>query len=250
MEMKDAIVARRSVRTYTGEPLRESVYDGLTAFIAALKPLHDDIPVDIELCDREDFDKDFARSYLCRAHNFVVLRSATNARGYLQNVGFIGEQLILWLTHVGLGTCWCGLVKPNRPPARGELPYVITIQFGRPDNAPFRRLPEEAPRKKLHEVVLNKISCPEFLPLLDAGRLAPSALNLQPVRYYSDQDALYICRTSPPFSNQALDKMQQIDVGAAMANMFVQSGGGCTFARQEHPPELPQGCLYEYTVKI
>ena len=250
MEMKDAIVARRSVRTYTREPLRASVYDGLADFISALTPLHDDIPVDIEICGREEFDSEFYRTWLCRANDFVVLRSAANAQGYLQNVGFIGEQIVLWLTHKGLGTGWFGMVRPKRPPARGELPYVITVQFGRSDNAPFRRLPEEAPRKKLHELLLNKISRPEFLPLIDAGRLAPSAVNYQPVRYYSDNDALYICRVSPPLRSHSLDKWQQIDVGAAMANMLVQSGGACTFVRQADPPELPQGYIYEYTMRL
>lgn len=250
MEMKSAIIARRSVRSYTGEPLRESVFEGLAEFISQIRPLHDSIPVDVEICSREDFVNDFSRTAMYRANDFVVIRSAKTVNGYLQNVGFIGEQIILWLTHIGIGSCWVGMAKPKRQPARGELPYVIAIQFGRADNAPFRRLPEDSPRMKLHEVVMNRISRPEFLKILDAGRLAPSAFNLQPVRFFTQDDSIYICRKALMIKNKKLDDIQQIDVGAAMANIFVQCDGECIFLRQSSPPDLLQNCIYEYTMML
>lgn len=251
MEIKNAIVARRSVRSYTGEPLRESVFDGLVEFVSEIKPLHDNIPVDIEIYSREDFANDFSRAALYRANDFVVIRSAKTAKGYLQNAGFIGEQIILWLTHIGIGSCWVGMAKQKKHPARGELPYVVAIEFGRADNTPFRRKPEDSPRMRLHEVMLNRISRPAFLKVLDAGRLAPSVLNWQPVRYFSVDDNLYICRKPPPMKSKKLDEMQQIDVGAAMANMFVACDGACVFVRQNAPPEPPdKKCIYEYTMKL
>ncbi len=248
MEMRDAIVARRSVRTYTGEPLKESLIEQLLEFIGGITPLHDNIPVDIELYERGDFVMDFSRSFFCRANDLIVIRSARNIDGYLQNVGFIGEQIILWLTHKGVGSCWVGMTKQKKPPTRGELPFVIAIQFGRSDNAPFRRLPEESPRKKLHEVLMNQISRPNFLKVLDAGRLAPSVLNLQPVRYFTINDNIYIYRKPAPFDSEKLDEMQQIDVGAAMANMYVECDGECVFVRQRTAPVPPEKCFYEYTM--
>lgn len=250
LEMKDAITARRSVRTYTGEPLRESLLDGLADFIGGVRLLHDNIPVDVELCGREEFRKAFVRASLYRAPDYVVLRSALNIDGCLPNVGFIGEQIVLWLTHKGIGSCWAGLPAQRERLSRGQLPSVIAIEFGRADNAPFRRLPEESPRKKLHEVILDEISRPEFLPLLEAGRLAPSAVNLQPVRYLTKEDAVYILRKAPPPGLSALGRLQQIDVGIAMANMSVRCDGGCTFVRDDPPPSLPEGYLYEYTMRL
>ena len=248
--MKEAIVARRSVRSYTGEPLSPSLIDELAEFISGIKPLHDNIPVDIELYEAEDFHRDFARSAMYRGTDFVVLRSARNSQGYGQNVGFIGEMIALWLTHKGIASCWGGLAKQKTAPSRGQLPYMIAIEFGRGNNAPFRRLPEEAPRKKLHEILLNEISRPEYLSIIEAGRLAPSAMNLQPVRYYTRDDGIYICRKSMPLKNTLIGDMQQIDVGIAMANMYVACDGDCVFVRQSAPPELPDDCIYEYTMRL
>lgn len=250
MEMKDAIVARRSVRSYTGQPLDPLLIDDLAEFISGIRPLHDNIPVDVMLYEQEDFHKEFARSAMYRATDFVVIRSAMSIRGYLQNAGFIGEQIVLWLTHRGIATCWAGMAKQKSQPSRGELPYVIAVEFGRGNNAPFRRLPEESPRKKLHEYLLGEISRPEFLPVLEAGRLAPSAVNLQPVRFLTAEDSIFICRKKPPVQYKYLDDTQQIDVGIAMANMFVACDGACAFTRQSSPPVLPEGIFYEYTMKL
>lgn len=248
--MKDAIVARRSVRRYTGQPLDEILIDGLAAFISGIKPLHDNIPVDILLFGAEEFHREFSRSAMYRATDYVVLRSAVNAQGYLQNVGFLGEQIVLWLTQKGIGTCWAGMPKQKTQPSRGELPYVISVEFGRGDNAPFRRLPDEAPRKKLHEYLLSEISRPAFLDVLEAGRLAPSAVNLQPVRFLTVEDDIFICRKKPPLGNAYMNDLQQIDVGIAMANMYVMCGGKCVFVRQSTPPALPEDCIYEYTMRL
>ena len=250
MEMKDAIIARRSVRSYTGQPLDGLLIDDLAEFISGIKPLHDNIPVDVMLYESDDFHKEFARSAMYRATDFVVIRSAMSIRGYLQNAGFIGEQIALWLTHRGISTCWAGMAKQKSQPSRGELPYVISVEFGRGNNAPFRRLPEEAPRKKLHEFLLGEISRPEFLPVLEAGRLAPSAVNLQPVRFLTAEDSIFICRKKPPLKYKVLVDTQQIDVGVAMANMYVRCEGKCSFTRQSSPPELPEGILYEYTMRL
>ena len=250
LEMKDAIIARRSVRKYTGQKLDELLLDDLADFISAIKPLHDNIPVDVVLYEKDDFRQDFSRSSLYGATDYVVLRSAMNTRGYLQNVGFIGEQIALWLTHRGISSCWAGMAKQKTTPSRGELPYVISVEFGRGDDEPFRRQPEEVPRKKLHEFLLNEIGNPAFLKVLEAGRLAPSAMNFQPVRFLTDEHNIYICRKKPPLRNPYMDHMQQIDVGAAMANMYVMCGGSCAFIRQSDPPELPDGILYEYTMRL
>ena len=75
-------------------------------------------------------------------------------------------------------------------------------------------------------------------------------MNLQPVRYYTRDDGIYICRKSMPLKNALIGDMQQIDVGIAMANMYVACDGDCVFVRQSAPPELPDDCIYEYTMRL
>ena len=47
MTRKEAIIARRAVRTYTAEPLKDAVLAELRQFIGTIKPLHSTIKTNI-----------------------------------------------------------------------------------------------------------------------------------------------------------------------------------------------------------
>ena len=246
MTRKDAIIARRAVRTYTTEPVKDNVLDELRRFMATIKPLHSSIKTSISILSREDYVRSYTTFMVPNAQHYIVIRSVKK-EGYLENAGFIGEQIVLFLTEMDIGTCWVGCARPKNDEEAGKLPYVITICFGRADNAPRRGSPDEAKRKLIHEIVMGKISHPSLLPLLEAGRLAPSGINLQPVRYITESTNIFIYRTRPLFGIRALDEMQAIDVGVALANIFVASDYKRVFVREKNYPTPQNGCIYEYT---
>ena len=246
MTRKDAIFARRSVRTYTEEPIKDSQLLELRKFIGTVHPLHSSIKININILSRADFQRNFHTTFAANAAHYLVIRSVKKD-GWLENVGFIGEQIILYLTEHDIGSCWLGLVSPKTETS-GQLPYVITICFGRADNAPMRRSPDESNRKLLHEIVLGKISHPSLLPLLDAGRLAPSSMNSQPVRYITESTNIYVYRKRPLVAVNKLEAMQRIDVGVAMANIFIQGDGKWIFLREKNYPTPPANCIYEYSI--
>ena len=62
------------------------------------------------------------------APNFLVFRSGESFEAYT-NIGFIGQQMDLYFSANGLGSCWLGMAKPI---AKSELPYVISMAFGKP----------------------------------------------------------------------------------------------------------------------
>lgn len=246
MTRKDAIIARRAVRTYTEEPIKDAQLGELRQFMGTIKPLHSSIKTKISILSREDFLRSFNSLFAPNAQHYVVIRSVMK-EGYLENAGFIGEQIVLFLTEMDIGTCFVGGASPKSGEDADKLPYVITICFGRSDNAPRRVSPDEAKRKLLHEVVMGKISHPSLLPLLDAGRLAPSAMNFQPVRYITESTNIFVYRKRPTVSIKHLEDLQCIDVGVALANIYVASDCTRIFVREKNYP-TPQGsCIYEYT---
>jgi len=246
MTRKEAIIARRSVRTYTTEPVKDSVLSQLRSFIGTIKPLHSSIKTSISILSREDYIRNFSTMLVPNAQHYVVIRSVKK-EGYLENVGFIGEQIVLFLTELDIGTCWAGCARPKNADEAGKLPYVITICFGRADNAPRRTSPEESKRKLIQDIVMGKLGTPALLPLLEAGRLAPSAMNLQPVRYITESTNIFIYRKRPLICTTNIEEMQCIDVGIAMANIYIASDCKRVFVREKNYPTPQNGCVYEYT---
>src|SRR5690606_38406218 len=98
---------------------------------------------------------------------------------YLTNAGYILQQLDLYLSANGLGSCWLGIAKPTKDESFfSGLKFVITLAFGKPaeklhrnEIGEFNRLPLD----KIRDAV-------GMDNLLEPARLAPSANNSQ--RWY------------------------------------------------------------------
>lgn len=222
----------------------ESVIEEIEDFIAQVKPLHDDIRTTVEIIDCEDFFAEFAGMFAPKASHYLVIRSAEK-EGYLENAGFIGEQIVLFMTQLGIGTCWCGSFHEKVENEAGQLPYIISVCFGRADNCPPRRSAEEAKRKHLHELVFGKITT-VLLNILEAGRLAPSAMNKQPVRYRTQGSNIFVYRKRGMIPSFEANKC--IDVGIALANMYVAADEKCVFVRDKNFPTPAGNYAYEYTL--
>ena len=69
-------------------------------------PLADDIKVKMKIV------KD---STTCKVgQEYCILLYSEKKENYLQNIGYIGEQLDLYLVSRNIGTLWCGLAKTKR----------------------------------------------------------------------------------------------------------------------------------------
>lgn len=94
---------------------------------------------------------------------------------YLQNVGYMAEQLDLWLASKNIGACWYGMGKPNLKTYDG-LEFVIMIAIGKAESNEFRQDYTKAKRKNNEEIWSGS----DNVGLCDVIKYAPSACNYQP----------------------------------------------------------------------
>ncbi len=130
---------------------------------------------------------------LKRDAEYCILIYSEKKDNYLINVGYIGEQLDLWLVKQNIGSLWFGIGKPDEPTYNG-LSFVIMIAIHKVnDDTKFRKDMFKAKRKPLLEVWSG-----DDLGIADITRFAPSACNTQPWYTENKNGELTVFRYKKP----------------------------------------------------
>jgi len=131
----NTIFKRKSIRKYKKEPLESSKLMDLQNFMERLMPLYEDIKTEIVILS----DKDIKVLLPIRAPHYIAIYSETKNE-YLQNAGFMLQQVDLYLSANGMGACWLGLGLPQKESAsRNGLEFVIAMAFGYADEPLHRK---------------------------------------------------------------------------------------------------------------
>lgn len=172
VELYDMIYKRKSFhlfRNIGNESISESEVEKIEEMFHTLTPLCPDIKTAIRIVP--------ARETSCkRGNQLCILLYSEKKERYLQNIGYLGEQLDLYLVSQNIGTLWFGIGKTNEPSYEG-LDFVIMIAISKIDNEnKFRKNMFKSKRKSMDEIWLGE----PINGVSDVVRFAPSACNSQP----------------------------------------------------------------------
>jgi len=189
--MNETIRKRKSIRKYDMAKLDNSILEKLQEQINTVIPLFPNIRFSIEIADKTK------GLFNVSAPHYLILGSEEKD-GYLENIGFIGQQLDLFFSEKGLGCCWLGVSKPLLKEA-SPLPFVICISFGKPAEPLYREL-SDFKRKPLSEISEGADD------RLEAARLAPSGINAQNWYFIAVDDKIHCyCKYCKKKSNYGLN---------------------------------------------
>lgn len=238
MNKFEAIYRRKSVRTYSSGNLSENELIDIRKRIKNLNPLYEDIDKDIILAEEGQRVKNTFPGLKSRLANVeaphYVLGTSEMKTGYLVNMGFLLEELVLSLTARELGTCWLG-VDINEDLLRDvygfQYNFVIMIALGNSNEKKknLREDPKKAKRKPAFELVLNDFSelSKDWQKIIDAVRMAPSSINSQPWRFYFDDRCVHLFIKKGGFFKSLLrkvtdlNKLNRIDAGIALKHLEI-----------------------------
>ena len=208
--MNTWITRRRSVRKYTATPVDDATLENILAFAAKMNPLYPDIRVSARVVKQDQ-----VRFYLpWKTPQLLAIYSETTP-GYLENVGFLFQQMDLYLQSLGLGSCWMGLGKLRQDPVE-DLEFVILLAFGWPDEVPPRTHISQFHRRSPSEIADREDA------KLEPARLAPSSTNSQPWYFTHEGDKYHAFQaTAGLLKHKMLGKMNRIDMGIALAQLYV-----------------------------
>ena len=134
-----------------------------------LDPLYPDIKTAVRIVPAE-------MTTCKRGEEYCILIYSEAKDGYLQNAGYLGEQLDLYLVSRNIGSLWFGIGKVEEKQFNG-LDFVIMIAISKvSDERKFRRNMFKSKRKPPEEIWEG----PFIEEVTDIVRFAPSACNTQP----------------------------------------------------------------------
>ncbi len=238
MSKFEAIYRRKSVRNYSEEGLSEDELERVREEIENTQPLHEEINSNIILgVDGENIQKTFSglKSKVARVDSpHYLIGTSEEEDGYLVNMGYMLEGIVLFLTKRGLGSCWLGSglnEESLRKVYDFEGSLVIMVAFGDSVEGKnnLRSDPRKAKRKSVEELLLNDgNNLPDvWKDVIDAVRYAPSAVNSQPWRFYHGGDAVHVFIEKKGFFKSVvrrigdLNKLNRIDAGIALKHLEI-----------------------------
>ena len=167
------------------QKLTEGELGDIEEAFAALRPLVPDIRVALKTVP--------AKMTSCRrGQEYCLLLYSEKKENYLQNIGYIGEQLDLYLASRNIGALWFGIGKTEEK--LDGMDFVIMLAIAKMPEDRFRRDMFKSKRKPLEEVWPGEA----HRSIGQIARFAPSACNTQPWIVENGENRLAVYRYKKP----------------------------------------------------
>lgn len=236
----ELIEKRKSIRIYKETPVEKEKIDEIKNFIKSIETPFDKY-FRIELFDLQEeiVGEDFGSYGMIKGAKLYIGIAVKKEPFAYENLGFVFEKLVLFVTSLGLGTCWFGgnlkgssfekamnlkeeeLFPIMTPIGYGMDAYTLTekiVKFaiGSNKRKDFAKLFFEDNFKK--SLKMDKEN--PIVEALEMLRLAPSAINLQPWRVVKMNNTYHFYVVNPKKKNDNF-YIQRIDMGIGLAHFIM-----------------------------
>lgn len=210
ISMNEALYQRQSTRAYDMAGLTAEELKQITDYANSVEPLIPGKMVKANIVGPDDIK---AIMKWRAPHYFAIYSDGTDEG--IMNAAYIYEQTVIYMTSLGIGTCWATSVSPKYKDEADGSKWSAVIAFGRPAEGNGWRNPADVKRKALSEI------SDQADERLEAARIAPSSMNNQPwfFRHSGDEIELY-CKKQGLLKRWLVEQ-NRIDLGIALGNLKI-----------------------------
>lgn len=248
MDYMKLVEERKSIRSFKSGGVSEKQRNEIREYFETIPHLVPGIAVDLVGFDSsrtEELENCVGYQGLVIGAPFYLVLMSEVKDGYMENAGYICEDLILKLTDLGLDSCWLTIkdkemLQKNLKFKPGKEPVsIIAYGYGKPERGALRldiKSPSDvefgtrdghiAPKIKVEEMVYletwgkgtkvdDEMADTGLQNAFYAASLAPTFLNRQPYRMIWDGGVVVLVSTADSMTDEADDKL---NCGAVMKN--------------------------------
>ncbi|ROR28238.1 putative nitroreductase [Mobilisporobacter senegalensis] len=223
MNLYDAIFVRKSSRNYIMEEIEPRILDNLMNFIKHVSLLDEHFKVSFKILKNLKDTNELPISTNVKAPYYLVIASEEK-EDHLLNVGYVIEQISLYLTTKGIGSCILGVSKVKRSQiADLEYPVASIMAFGKTKENIYRES-RKARRISEEHLCSYKSEIPNSIKsIIKAARLAPSSMNSQPWRFILYDNRIHVFARKDFLSGRLLKNTREIDIGIMLSHIMLTS---------------------------
>lgn len=212
MDLYDAIIRRQSIRKFEERSIPQDVLNTILDYSKSVERLDDSIGVNIEIVE--------CKRRLFGAPYYLVLFSEKK-EGYEMNAGFIMQQIAIYLTVMGVGTCYQAKpasVSKKDPMGRDR---VIALAFGYTKEELFRDVLTASRLTQPDICKFKEEPSQNIYKIIESVRMAPSSFNNQPWRMIVSKDTIHLYMTKTKLPLFIKQEYNEISMGIAQANIMM-----------------------------
>lgn len=244
--IKQIITKRKSIRTYTKDPITQELINDIKKYITTLSNPWG-IKVNINILETKTNEKETDIQKKLGTYGFIknattfMATSIKNEENALEALGYELEELILYATSLELGTCWLGgsfnrgefskavgLEKDEIMPVVTPIGYpsekrsIMDRMIRNTAKGDQRKPWEELYFKGDFNTILTREESGKYKDALEMLRLAPSASNKQPWRILLDGNMYHFYeQKAPGYSSAFSYDIQRVDMGIAACHFHL-----------------------------
>ena len=237
--LEEAVKARSSVRNYADREIEPEKMEKIRRFVEALdNPFDQEVSFHWLMPDALPAGQKLGTYGVIKGAKRFIGASVRPGPLAMEALGYEMETLILYLAHLGLGSCWLGGTFNRKGFAKamgiGEdhlFPAITPFGYGAPKRHVTEKLMRgmiRADRRSPWESLffrddfsspLSREAAGDLAFPLEMLRLGPSASNKQPWRVLLRDNALHFYEDKAPgYSDAFAFDIQRIDMGIAAAH--------------------------------
>ena len=214
ISITEALYKRQSTRAFDMNGLSAEELKQITDYADTVQPL---IPGKQTKADIVGPDDVKAIMKWRAPHYFAIYSDGTDEG--IMNAAYIYEQVVVYMTSLGIGTCWATSVSPKDKDEADGNKWSAVIAFGRPVQGDGWRDASGIKRKSMSEIS-DKAD-----DRLEAARIAPSSMNNQPWNFVHAGDDIEVRCKKQGFMKKWMVSQNRVDMGIALGNLKVTNPG-------------------------
>lgn len=239
MDYRSLSYERKSERDFRKKQVPGKALEEIKKYFKECRKLIPDIDVELKIFNREAKEAldgiSGYKGFMIEAPCYLVLLSEEKDH-YIENSGFIGEDLVLKATELELDSCWVTFDNEERAKealeidSEKEITALIALGYEEPEfkkrKIDIKRMSEvevqdleeyRAPRVPMNEFVhtkvwngetpLAKVADSALMDAFESARHAPTYLNKQPYRFILDDNRVVLAARKDADTAEEITKL-------------------------------------------